>query len=105
MEKKKQEENSIFSFKIKFVKKRNYNKDKIELIHDTNGHNKFYHMNVERKESSRPRVVINYGRIRSEMVTSGTTEIKEFKNLDECYKFVNKKLEEKTNKGYKRIEN
>lgn len=91
-----------FGFKLKFEKKINLGIDHVHLEHTEYGHNKFYIIQLLKQGNSALTnftVAIKFGKKH----TAGNVKKHGFQTLQDSYKFINKKIEEKIKKGYKRI--
>ena len=91
-----------FGLKLNFTKRKDANINYAELRHTEEGHNKFYTIRLVPQGNlpiTHHVVIITFGKIS----TGGGEKVRKFKELTEAYKFINKKLEEKIRKGYKRI--
>jgi predicted DNA-binding WGR domain protein len=94
----------VFSFgiKLKFDPKKEADKNFIRLVHNTDGHNKFYHLTLLEEGNSSGTyytVVIGFGRIG----TLGGTKRHGFITAEDARKFMENRLREKTRKGYVRL--
>lgn len=87
-----------FGLKLSFQKKRNINKDLVTMECKEDGHDKYYNLTL-RPRGSQFDVIIHFGR----NGTMGNNKTHTFDTREEAYKLINKKIGEKTKKGYKHI--
>lgn len=95
-----------FGLKLNFKeKKRDPDLNHIELLHNTEGHNKYYVLSLTHDKRTGISqqfpfvVVITYGKVG----TLGGTLTHKFAEKHLAHDFMNKRMQEKLKKGYKRM--
>jgi predicted DNA-binding WGR domain protein len=100
------EEPFSFGLKIKIAgSKKKTDRNKVRLEHTTDGHNKFYeieylgiHDAIRSPINTNYKIKITYGKIH----TQGSVSQHGFNNEEAARHFMEKKIQEKLKKGYKR---